>query len=466
MGSGLIEAARQTDKNKLEFYGQEIKGNVWAISKIRFFIEGIEVSELKQGDVLKDPAFLDNESLKRFDYVYMNAPFSSKLQNYDILTNDPYNRFYYGVPTKSNADFAFISQALASMNSNARAVFVTTHGTLFRGGIEGRIRENMILSDVIEAVISLPANLYQNTAIPVCLILFNKNKDELRKNKILFVEADKLYTEKNRSTRYISSEAIEKISTAINEGLEIDGFSTFVSRKDLFENNLNIKRYILPSEMEFEQFGTVEFNINKMKNMDKILLGDVAHFFRGYNVGTKNKESSNGKYKIIQLADVQDGKVLLDKVKSYDIDNNARVEMYKLKKNDVILSIRGTVLKAATVSDDVGNLLLSQNFIGIRCDKRLDPEYLKVYLESPLGKYLLTNRMSGTSIPTLSRKDIETLSIPKISIERQKEVMNQYNHTKNNAEKEIKRLQNELKTLKLTTYSKMGIKEMFTTEYE
>src|SRR5699024_11903072 len=37
LGSGLLEAARQTDKNKLDFYGQEIKGNVWAITKIRFF---------------------------------------------------------------------------------------------------------------------------------------------------------------------------------------------------------------------------------------------------------------------------------------------------------------------------------------------------------------------------------------------------------------------------------------------
>jgi type I restriction enzyme M protein len=74
--------------------------------------------------------------------------------------------------------------------------------------------------------------------------------------------------------------------------------------------------------------------------------------------------------------------------------------------------------------------------------------------------------MSGTSIPTLSRKDIETLSIPKLSIEKQKEIMDQYNHTKNNMEEEIERLQNELKKLKLTTYNEMGIKELFTTEDE
>lgn len=466
LGSGLLEAARQTDKNKLDFYGQEIKGNVWAITKIRFFIEGIEESYLKQGDVLQSPAFLDNAYLKRFDYVYMNAPFSAKVQNYEILTNDPYNRFYYGVPAKSNADFAFISHALASMNQNAKAVVVATHGTLFRGGIEGEIRENMILSDVIEAVVSLPANLYQNTAIPVCLVLFNKNKAESRKNKILFVQAEKLYNEKNRFARYISGEAIEKISTTINEGIEVDGFSTFVNREDLFESNLNTKRYILPREMEIEHFGTVEFNINKMQDIKMFQLEKAAHFFRGYNVGTKNKETTTGKYKIIQLADVQDGKLLLDQVKNYDIDNNARVDMYKLKKNDVILSIRGTVLKTAIISENIDDLLLSQNFIGIRCNDQLHPEYLKAYLESPLGKYLLMNRMSGTSIPTLSRKDIETLSIPKLSIEKQKEIMDQYNHTKNNMEEEIERLQNELKKLKLTTYNEMGIKELFTTEDE
>ncbi|ELV3391818.1 restriction endonuclease subunit S, partial [Staphylococcus pseudintermedius] len=266
--------------------------------------------------------------------------------------------------------------------------------------------------------------------------------------------------------RYISGEAIEKISTTINEGIELDGFSTFVNREDLFESNLNTKRYILPREMEIEHFGTVEFNINKMQDIKMFQLEKAAHFFRGYNVGTKNKETTTGKYKIIQLADVQDGKLLLDQVKNYDIDNNARVDMYKLKKNDVILSIRGTVLKAAIISENIDDLLLSQNFIGIRCNDQLHPEYLKAYLESPLGKYLLMNRMSGTSIPTLSRKDIQTLSIPKLSIEKQKEIMDQYNHTKNNIEEEIKRLQNELKKLKLTTYREMGIKELFITEEE
>src|SRR5699024_12713192 len=102
--------------------------------------------------------------------------------------------------------------------------------------------------DVIEAVVSLPANLYQNTSIPVCLVLFNKNKAESRKNKILFVQAEKLYTEKNRFARYISGGAIEKISTTINEGIEVDGFSTFVNREDLLERNLNNKRYNIQCE--------------------------------------------------------------------------------------------------------------------------------------------------------------------------------------------------------------------------
>ena len=141
-----------------------------------------------------------------------------------------------------------------------------------------------------------------------------------------------------------------------------------------------------------------------MDEIHGIELKDIATMFRGFNVGAKNKESSDGKYRIVRLSDVQDGKILMDTISRYDIENNAKVGMYELKEGDVILSIRGNSLKAAVVPEDDEDLLLSQNFIGIRCKKDLNPDYLKVFLESPLGQYLLSNKMSGTAIPTLSKK--------------------------------------------------------------
>src|SRR5699024_5061304 len=141
--------------------------------------------------------------------------------------------------------------------------------------------------------------------------------------------------------------------------------------------------------------------------------------------------------------------------------NNARINMYELQEDDVIISIRGNSLKTAVVPANDENLLLSQNFIGIRCKNRLNPEFLKVYLESPLGQYLLTNKMAGTAIPTLSRKDIETLEVPLPPVEEQKQMMEQYNSKEMHVEEEIERLKTELMEMKLQTYTQMGIRDVF-----
>ncbi|QUW23066.1 N-6 DNA methylase [Sporosarcina sp. Marseille-Q4063] len=462
-GGGLLEAQRNAWKqnSSLKLYGQEIDVRAWAISKIRLFISGDEENQILKGDVLNQPEFVEENALKKFDFVYMDAPFSMTINNYDSLANDQYNRFFYGMPSRSNGDFAFISHALASLNEDGRAIVVTTEGALFRGAAEGRIRKNIILSDMIEAVISLPSGLYDGTSIPVNLLVFNKNKNESRKNKILFIQASDLFTEKGRKKRVLSEEAIQKITDTFQYGKEISEFSTFVHHSELVDGNLNTNRYVLPNEVEVEGFGPVSFNMDAFEDVTTISLKDVATLFRGFNVGSKNKERSDGKFRIVRLSDVQNGKLMMENISRYHIENNAKINFYELQEDDVILSIRGNSLKAAVVPADDEDLLLSQNFMGIRCNNRLNPDFLKVYLESPLGQYLLTNKMSGTAIPTLSRKDIETLEIPLPPIEEQQQMMEQYIAKEVQVEKEIERLKAELMEMKIQTYTQMGIKDVF-----
>lgn len=461
---GLIEAQRHAWKNSnsLKLYGEEINRKAWAVSKIRLFIFGDTENQVVNRDILINPAFTEENRLKKFDFVYMDFPFSLKINNHDSLSNDQFNRFFYGVPLASNADFAFISHALAALNESGKAVVVTTEGSLYRGGAEGRIRENIILSDLVEAVIALPSGLYDGTNIPVNLIVFNKNKDESRKNKILFIQTNDLITEQGRIKKVLLDEDIDNINDIFIKAKEISGVSKIVYNYDLEESNLNVNRYVLPKTVELEGFGAVNFNIESLKDMNNPRLKDVTTLFRGFNVGSKNEESPDGKYRVVRLSDVQNGKLIFTNISRYHIKNNAKVDMYKLQKDDVILSIRGSTLKTAIVPINAEDLLLSQNFIGIRCSKNLDPNFLKVYLESPLGQYLLSNKMSGTAIPTLSRKDVETLEIPLPPIETQMNIMKFYLDKEAHVEKEMNRLNKEMMDLKSQTYSKMGIKEVFT----
>ncbi|WKA53179.1 type I restriction-modification system subunit M/S [Planococcus shixiaomingii] len=459
LGGGLVEAKKHSDA--LKVYGQEIDPRTCALSKIRMFLYGIEDADLRQGNVLTAPAFVEGNHVQQFDFVFMDAPFGALLQTNEALANDPYQRFVYGVPSKRSGDLAFISHALASLKEKGKGIVVVIDGTLYRGGADAAIRKNIISSDIIEAVVSLPARLYENTVLPVNIIYFNREKSPNRRGKILFVNAADNFTEEQRQKRVLSYDAIQQITETVKSGQEKKDFSKWILNEDIKDGNLLPSRYLVASEMYIAGHGHVKIFQDKLNNVKTAALKEKADFFTGFNVVSKNKESAEGKYRIIKISDVQDGKLLLDTISRYDIENNARVEKYKLEKGDVILSIRGQALKTAIILEDEENLLLSQNFIGIRCGKQLHPEFLKTYLESPVAQFLLASKLSGTTVPTLSRKDIKELEIPYLPLSEQQAAVEAFKSKTTLIELKLEELQQELKKAKSHVYEQMGIGEAF-----
>lgn len=456
-GGGAINALRYSEKRDgvLEVWGQELNMTTYALAKIRFFLIGKEDIVLEVGDIFAEPMFTKNDILKTFNYIYMDIPKSYKI-NYDFK-NDPYNRFIYGKPNQQTYDLGFISHMLASLKKTGRAVIVVGDGTLFRGGAHTTIRKNIINSNVIESVISLPSGLYKNTGIPVNLVIFNKNKPNNIKDKILFINARDLYTEDKKSKRYISTENITKIVQTVESGSEVEEFSKYVKNVDLIDWSLLPSRYIIRRQLDIPGYGEVKFDLDLLNYLKTIPLKNKATFFNGYNVGSNNKENENGQFMIIRLSDVKDGKIVMENVTRYDILNNARVEQYLLRENDVILSTRGTSLKVAIIPPHHGEMLLSQNFIGIRCGDKLNPAFLKAYLESPIGKFILINKLSGTAIPTLRRKDIESIEIPDIPMTNQERMMHKYLSKEQLIEEKITILKQELEEAKGTVLDEMGV---------
>ena len=239
----------------LYLYGQEINIGTYAIAKINMFLHGLDSADIQRGDTLANPKFLNpNGSLKTFDICVANPPYSLDEWEYEVFRSDKYGRIEnYELPPKSNADYAFVLHAIKSMSSNGRAGIVLPHGVLFRGGAEGRIREQILKNDLIEAVIALPPKLFYGTGIPAAIIIFNKNKPEERKNKILIIDGEKDFSEgKNQnSLRY---EDIQKIVKAYDNYKNIEGYSKVIYLSEVKDNefNLNIRRYIENGDKEEE----------------------------------------------------------------------------------------------------------------------------------------------------------------------------------------------------------------------
>jgi len=139
----------------------------------------------------------------------------------------------------------------ASLRPKGRMGIVMDNGVLFRRSSEEKIRKEFIGRDLIEAVISLPSKLFYNTSSPGCLLLFNDNKPEERKGKVLFLDASKDYLE-GKAQNFLRQEDIEKTVKSFDVFETVERYCIVAELGEIKENdyNLNISRYVDTTEPE------------------------------------------------------------------------------------------------------------------------------------------------------------------------------------------------------------------------
>ena len=461
-GGDAIEAYKFAAKygNELKINGQELDLKTYSIACIRMFINGINSADIRIGDVLTNPIFKEDENvLKKYDSIIMAPPLGLGWKDKESqIINDKYSRFIYGLPGVANADWLFILSALKSLKEEGKAVIITTLGSLFRGGGEENIRKKLIGFDYIETVIEFAGGLLTNTAIPCAMMVINMNKSQDMKNKIQFINADEIYENVRRGKRILNDDNINTILDIYRGKNNIDDVSEIVSLENIEDGNLLPSRYVVKTEFNSSEYGKVKIHLDKLNASKK--LGEIGTFYRGINVTSKNVQDSNGKYKIINLADIKDGKLNVDLLPTYSIENNARVEAYKVEAGDIIISNKGAT-KICIIPEHAGDVLISQNFIGIRVKSSYNPEYIKEFLESPIGEYLIDSRKTGTAVAMINVKDLKEIPIVEMSLEGQNKIIDEYIEKEKRLKKEMEELQHKLENLKFDLYNKMTIKDTF-----
>jgi type I restriction enzyme M protein len=252
-GSLLLKAADETEHG-VTIYGQEKDVATAALARMNMILHNNPTAEIKKGQsTLSDPLFLNPDgSLKTFDFVVANPPFSSKnWSNGFIPSSDVYNRFKgFGIPPSKNGDYAFLLHIVRSLKSKGKGAIILPHGVLFRGNAEAQIRENLIRKGYIKGIIGLPANLFYGTGIPACIIILDKENAEGRKG-IFMIDASKGFIKDGNKNR-LREQDIHKIVDVFNKGLEVTKYARMVPVAEIEENkyNLNIPRYIDSQELE------------------------------------------------------------------------------------------------------------------------------------------------------------------------------------------------------------------------
>jgi len=229
----------------LKLFGQEINLLTSAIARMNMFMHGIEEFQIVRGDTLAQPAFLENDELKKFNVILANPPYSIKQWSQKSFESDPYGRNLWGTPPKGCADYAFQQHMHKSLNEqNGRCISLWPHGILFRDA-EADMRRKMIELDLVECVIGLGPNLFYNSPMEACLLVTTTNKAKERKGKVLIVNAVK-EVKQEKNIAFLEATHIDRIYQSYLDFKDEEGFSRVVDIETVLANkaSLNIAQYV------------------------------------------------------------------------------------------------------------------------------------------------------------------------------------------------------------------------------
>ena len=228
-----------------QYFGQEMNWGNAAIGKINSVLHGLEADIKAGASTITDPQFLDGSGgVRKFSMVLANFPFSDDFwwlkpeqqtddkKKKDKLKKevfgkegfkDPYGRFGRGTafhaPPAGYGDYAFVLHILNSLTDDGRAGIVCPQGVLFRGqpdmedetgefdaagnpiirkrkaDDEYLIRHALLDARLIDAVISLPLNIFYGAGVPACLVMMRRNRPKERRDQVLLVYAARHYRE-------------------------------------------------------------------------------------------------------------------------------------------------------------------------------------------------------------------------------------------------------------------------------
>ena len=256
-GSLLLKLAHTAFHAKgvnITLYGQEKDSSTAGLARMNMILHNCATAEIKQGNTLANPLFLDGDSLKTFDFAAANPPFSDKRWSTGLdPEHDTFQRFTgYGVPPDKQGDYAYLLHIIRSLKSTGKGACILPHGVLFRGNAEAVIRKNLIQRGIIKGIIGLPANLFYGTGIPACIIVIDKEHAQARKG-VFMIDASKGFRKDGPKNR-LREQDIHRIVDTFNRQQEVPGYARMVPVSEIADPkndyNLNLPRYIDSTEAE------------------------------------------------------------------------------------------------------------------------------------------------------------------------------------------------------------------------
>jgi type I restriction enzyme M protein len=244
-GSLLLKVGDEAG-TPVTLYGQDKDAATSGLARMNMILHNNPTALIVQGNSLTDPKFKEGGTLKTFDFVVANPPFSDKRWSTGLdPLNDVYERFKsFGTPPAKQGDYAYLLHIVRSLKSTGKGACILPHGVLFRGGAEADIRRALVRKGYIKGIIGLPANLFYGTSIPACIVVVDKQDAQARKG-IFMIDASSGFMKDGPKNR-LRAQDIHKIVDVFTRRLGVPRYARMVSFEEIEKNefNLNLPRYI------------------------------------------------------------------------------------------------------------------------------------------------------------------------------------------------------------------------------
>jgi len=232
---------------RLSMFGQELNDESYAICKADMLIKSQDVANIAPGNTFSD----DGHPQRKFDYMLSNPPFGVEWKKVEKEIrkeheSQGYNgRFGPGLPRVSDGSLLFLLHLISKMRpaneGGSRFGIVLNGSPLFTGGAgsgESEIRRFVLESDLVEAIIGLPTDMFYNTGISTYIWILSNRKPEHRKGLLQLIDASGFWQKMRKSLgskrKQLSDEHIAEITRLFGQFIEASDGKKPISR--IFKN--------------------------------------------------------------------------------------------------------------------------------------------------------------------------------------------------------------------------------------
>lgn len=396
-GIGKIDEILTKNHKNIKIDGFEINDSSLELAKLKMYaMKNDNISYFKK-DIL-----IENIE-KRYQYAVADIPFISRY-NKDVQNVLEKECINLNIELSSRISMTWITviKILNSLKENGKAVVTTMKGSLFNT-LDREIRKELIEKGYIESIIDLPNKIVPYTNTEISLVVLNKSR---RNKNIKFINLKKCSLMKGK----INIIDLEKAKRVIeNERIEVD-------LKKIRDNNYSLNYNTYTGNVEIangEELGKISWDI-----------------FRGYQITSaeinkmlvENEEEMN--YKILEISNINDEGEICSELKMIN-SGERNLDRYLLRDGDIVISARGDKIKKCLMHIGYDERIIANGSINvIRVDQnRLNPLYLKTFLDSEKGNISLNNIKSGVTIPSINVGELQKMIVPCPSMEEQRKIV-------------------------------------------